>query len=51
MNYTFTNNSKFAILAFNNARSELAGGPFQLSDGTWVLPSVPVPALGIWKER
>ena len=36
MNDTSMNNSKFAILAFNNARSELAGSAFQLPDGTWV---------------
>src|SRR5439155_5164329 len=36
-----------------NLQQHLSRSPaaaFQLSDGTWVMPSVPVPDLGIWKE-
>ena len=50
MNYQFKNNGKFAILTFNNVYADLPGAPFQLSDGTWAMRSLPVPDLGIWKE-
>lgn len=50
VDYQFQNNSKFALLTVNNVYTELPPAKFQLSDGTWVMPGVPVPDLGIWKE-
>ncbi len=38
------------MLAFNNVYSDLPDTAFQLSDGTWVMPGVPVADLGIWKD-
>lgn len=49
-NHQFINPGKFALLTINNVRTDLPAESFQLSDGTWVLPGVPVPDLGIWKE-
>jgi len=50
MTFQFQNNSKLALLTVNQAYTELQGLPFRLSDGTWVMPSVPVTDLGIWKK-
>ena len=50
MDYQFQNESKFALLSVNNVYTELPPAKFQLSDGTWVMPGVPVPNLGVWKE-
>lgn len=50
VNYRFQKKSKFALLTVNDAYTELPTTGFQLSDGTWVMPSVPIPDLGIWKE-
>ena len=54
--YQFQNKGKFALHIFNKVclhdqlKQELAQGAFRLSDGTWVMPGVPVPDLGVWKE-
>jgi hypothetical protein len=37
------------MLTVNNVYTDLPAAAFQLSDGTWVMPAVPVPDLGIWK--
>jgi hypothetical protein len=50
VDYPFHNKSKFALLTVNNVYTDLPPAAFQLSDGTWVMPGVPVPDLGIWKE-
>lgn len=50
MDYQFQRNSKFGMLTFNNVYTDLLGPAFQLSDGTRVMPGVPVPDIGIWKE-
>ena len=48
--YPFQTKSKFAMVTVNNVYTDLPAAAFQLSDGTSVLPAVPVPDLGIWKE-
>jgi len=48
--HLFQTKSKFAMLTVNNVYTDLPAAAFQLSDGTWVMPAVPVPELGIWKE-
>jgi hypothetical protein len=48
--HPFQTKSKFAMLTVNNVYTDLPPAAFQLSDGTWVMPAVPVPDLGIWKE-
>jgi|SRR5882724_4975380 len=50
MTFKFQYNSKFALLAVNDVYVEIPTTDFQLSDGTWVMPRVPVSDLGIWKE-
>jgi hypothetical protein len=50
VDYQFRSNSKFGILTFNNVYADLPSAGFRLSDGTWVMPGVPVADLGIWKE-
>lgn len=50
VDYQFQNKSKFALLTVNNVYTELPPAKFQLSDGTWVMPGVPVLDLGVWKE-
>jgi hypothetical protein len=50
MTYQFQDKSKFALLTMNNIYTDLPQTSFQLSDGTWVMPKVPVSDLGIWKE-
>ena len=51
MPHRFQENSQFALLAVNNAYTDLPGKPFQLSDGTWVLHGVPVTDdLGTWEK-
>jgi hypothetical protein len=50
MNYKFRERSKFALLTVNNVFVDLPSGAFELSDGTLVLPGVPVPDIGIWKD-
>jgi hypothetical protein len=48
--HPFQTKSKFDMLTVNNVYTDLPASAFQLSDGTWVMPAVPVPDLGIWKE-
>jgi hypothetical protein len=48
--FHFQRKGKFALLAINSVYTDLPQSSFQLSDGTWVMPSVPVSDLGIWKE-
>ena len=48
--YQFQKNSKFAFLAANNVYTDLPTSAFQLSDGTWIMPGLSVPDLGIWEE-
>lgn len=48
--HPFQTKSKFAMVTVNNVYTDLPAAAFQLSDGTSVLPAVPVPDLGIWKE-
>src|SRR6266581_8909395 len=50
VDYQFQNKGKFALLTFNNIYVDLPPAAFRLSDGTWVMPGVPVPDLDIWKE-
>jgi hypothetical protein len=50
VDYQFQSDSKFGILTFNNVYTDLPAAAFRLSDRTWVMPRVPVPDLGIWKE-
>jgi hypothetical protein len=50
VDYKFEDKGKFALLTFNGVYAELPAAAFQLSDGTWAMPSVPVPDLDIWKE-
>ena len=50
MDHQFQNKSKFALLTVNNIGTELPPAKFQLSDGTWVMPGVPVHDFGNWKE-
>jgi hypothetical protein len=50
LDYQFQKKSKFALLTVNNVYTDLPPAAFQLSDGTWVMPAVPVPDLGIWKD-
>lgn len=50
MNHEFHNQGKFALLTFNNVYTNLPPDAFRLSDGTWVMPGVPIADLGIWKE-
>jgi len=50
VDYQFQNKSKFALLTFKNVYTDLPPAAFQLSDGTWVMPDVPIPDLSIWKE-
>jgi len=51
VNHRFLPNGKFAFLTVNNVDADLPSAAFQLSDGrTWVMPGVPVPDLGVWKE-
>lgn len=50
MDHKFRERSKFALLTFNNVFVDLPSGAFELFDGTLVLPAVPVPNIGIWKD-
>ena len=52
MDYQFQNKGKFALLACSiySIYIDLPPAAFQLSDGTWAMPGVPVSDLGIWKE-
>jgi hypothetical protein len=50
MNHQFQNQAKFALLTFNSVYTDLPHNAFRLSDGTWVMPGVPVADLGIWTE-
>jgi hypothetical protein len=50
VDYKFQNKGKFALLTFNRTYVDLPSTAFRLSDGTWVMPGVPVPDLDIWKE-
>ena len=50
IDYSFQNQSKFALLTVNNVYTDLPPAAFQLSNGTKVMPTVPVPDLGIWKQ-
>lgn len=48
MEYAFRADSKFALLAVKNAA--VPESLSKLSDGTRVMPSVPLPDLGVWQE-
>src|ERR1039458_1116211 len=48
--HQFHKNGKFALLTVNNVYTDLPDAVFQLSDGSWVMPGVPVAELGIWKD-
>lgn len=48
--YQFQDKGKFALQTFNNVYVDLPQAVFRLSDGTWVMPAVPVHDLGIWKQ-
>ena len=51
MDHRFLDNSKFALLAVNNALTDLPDTSFQLSDGTSILPGMPsTNHLSVWKE-
>ncbi len=50
MAYQFQNKGKFALQTFNNVHAQFPQEAFRLSDGTRVMPGVPVPDLGAWKE-
>lgn len=51
LKFQFRNNSKFALVAaVVGVGAELPNTEFRLSDGTWVMPRVPVPDLGIWRD-
>ena len=51
MDYRFQANSKFALVAVNDAFTDLPDATFQLSDGTWIMPSMPTTDdLAIWKK-
>ena len=51
MSFQFQENSQFALLAVNDTYKDLPDVPFQLSDGTWILPDVPaVDDLGSWEK-
>ncbi len=48
--FSFVKQGKFALLAINSAFSDVGDSALQLSDGTWVLPAVPVPDLSTWSR-
>lgn len=48
--FSFQSNSKFALLAIKQVDSRLPHSSYQLSDGTWILPKLPVGDLGIWEK-
>jgi hypothetical protein len=50
VDHQFQNKGKFALLTFNNVYTDLPADAFQLSDGTWVMPGVPLADIGIWNE-
>jgi hypothetical protein len=49
MDFAFQPNSKFALLAVENVYTETNGTHRRLADGTWILPSVPLSDLGVWR--
>ena len=50
MDYQFQERSKFALMTVNNVFTDLSTSAFQLCDGTWIMPGMPVPDIGIWKK-
>ena len=50
MTFEFQYHSQFALLAVKNVDTDVPSSAFQLSNGIWVMPRVPVRDLGIWKE-
>ena len=50
MDYQFQERSKFALITVNNVFTNLSTSAFQLCDGTWIMPGMPVPDIGIWKK-
>ena len=51
MQFQFERNSKFALLVVVGIASDIPPtAEFQLSDGTWVLPGVPVQDWGVWTQ-
>ena len=38
------------MMTVNNVFTNLSTSAFQLCDGTWVMPGMPVPDIGIWKK-
>ena len=49
MNYQFQEKSKFALIPVN-AYTDLSTSAFRLCDGTWIMPGIPVPDIGIWEK-
>ena len=50
MDYQFQERSKFALMTVNNVFTNLSTSAFQLCDGTWIMPGMPVPDIGSWKK-
>ena len=50
MDYQFQERSKFALMTVNGY-TDLSTSVFQLCDGTWIMPGMPVPDIGIWEKR
>ena len=50
MDYQFQERSKFALMTVNNVFTNLSTSTFQLCDGTWIMPGMPVPDIGSWKK-
>ena len=44
------NRSKFALMTVN-VYTDLSTSVFQLCDGTWIMPGMPVPDIGIWEKQ
>lgn len=50
MDHQFQKKSKLALVTASSIYVDLPESAFRLSDGTWVMPGVPVPDRGTWKE-
>ena len=50
MSFGLHPNGKFGLVAIESVYATLPASEFQLQDGTWVLPKIPVSNLGIWNE-
>ena len=49
MDYQFQERSKFALMTVN-VYTDLSTSVFQLCDGTWIMPGMPVPDIG-WEKQ